>query len=73
MAADKNQSSRYLTNVLALRTGLWLAAMPLLALVVYGYSIIGNLVPTSKALAVRKSRPLRCWRRPCSLPTGPTP
>ncbi|MCB0141190.1 MAG: oligosaccharide flippase family protein, partial [Caldilineaceae bacterium] len=43
VAADKNQSSRYLTNVLALRTLLWLVAMPLLALVVYGYSIIGNL------------------------------
>ena len=33
VAADKNQSSRYLTNVLALRTLLWLASLPVMALV----------------------------------------
>ncbi len=41
VAADRNRSSRYLTNVLALRTGLWLASMPVLALVTYGYWIVG--------------------------------
>ncbi len=34
VAADKNQSSRYLTNVLALRTLLWLVAMPVMGAVV---------------------------------------
>jgi O-antigen/teichoic acid export membrane protein len=37
VAADKHQSSRYLTNVLALRTLLWLICLPLMALVVLGY------------------------------------
>jgi len=43
VAADRNQSSRYLTNVLALRTGLWLASMPVLALVTYGYWAVGTV------------------------------
>ena len=43
VAADKNQSSRYLTNVLALRTLLWLASLPVLALVTYGYRVIGQV------------------------------
>ena len=43
VAADKNQSSRYLTNVLVLRTLLWLATLPLLALVTLGYRLVGNL------------------------------
>ena len=42
VAADKNQSSRYLSNVIALRTGLWLAALPLLALVTFGYWVVGG-------------------------------
>ncbi|MBP7961098.1 MAG: polysaccharide biosynthesis C-terminal domain-containing protein [Caldilineaceae bacterium] len=43
VAADKNESSRYLTNVLALRTLLWLVAMPVMGAVVYGYRIFGNI------------------------------
>ena len=43
VAADKDQSSRYLTNVLALRTQLWLASLPLLALVTLGYRYADNL------------------------------
>ncbi len=42
VAADKNQSSRYLTNVLALRTLLWLMTMPVLALVTWFYANIGS-------------------------------
>ncbi|MEM7126320.1 MAG: oligosaccharide flippase family protein [Chloroflexota bacterium] len=42
VAADKSQASRYLTNVLALRTLLWLVSLPLLALVTYGYTAIGT-------------------------------
>jgi O-antigen/teichoic acid export membrane protein len=42
VAADKNQSSRYLTNVLALRTLLWLVTMPVLALVTWFYANIGT-------------------------------
>ncbi|RIK35943.1 MAG: hypothetical protein DCC55_28835, partial [Chloroflexi bacterium] len=37
VSADKNQSSRYLTNVLALRTLLWLVSLPVLAGVAYVY------------------------------------
>ncbi|MCC9074569.1 oligosaccharide flippase family protein [Litorilinea aerophila] len=43
VAADKNQSSRYLTNVLALRTLLWLASLPLLALVTWGFWVVGRV------------------------------
>ncbi|MEM7536421.1 MAG: polysaccharide biosynthesis C-terminal domain-containing protein [Chloroflexota bacterium] len=42
VAADKNQSSRYLTNVIALRTLLWLVTMPVLALVTIGYRNIDS-------------------------------
>ncbi|MCB0126782.1 MAG: oligosaccharide flippase family protein, partial [Caldilineaceae bacterium] len=37
VSADKNQSSRYLTNVVALRTLLWLVSLPLLGLVIWFY------------------------------------
>jgi O-antigen/teichoic acid export membrane protein len=43
VAADKHQSSRYLTNVIALRTLLWLASLPLLALVTLGYRLVGRV------------------------------
>jgi O-antigen/teichoic acid export membrane protein len=61
VAADKNQSSRYLTNVLALRTLLWLGSLPLLALVIGGYWLLGRIgffdiaaisVPEVQALAI---------------------
>ncbi len=42
VAADKNQSSRYLTNVVAVRTLLWALCMPLMALVVLGYRLLGR-------------------------------
>ena len=42
VAADKNQSSRYLTNVLALRTLLWVVTMPVLALVTWFYATLGT-------------------------------
>jgi len=45
VAADKNQSSRYLTNVVALRTLLWAICMPLMAGVVLGYRLLADLVP----------------------------
>ena len=50
VAADKNQSSRYLTNVLALRTGLWLIAMPVLALVTYFYWIADEFLPSMRSI-----------------------
>lgn len=43
VAADKEQSSRYLTNVLILRTLLWLVALPLLGLVTLGYRNVDRL------------------------------
>ncbi len=43
VAADKNQSSRYLSNVLALRTLLWVASLPLMALVTLFYRNLGGL------------------------------
>ncbi|MEZ4559885.1 MAG: oligosaccharide flippase family protein, partial [Caldilineaceae bacterium] len=42
VAADKNQSSRYLTNVIALRTLLWGLTMPALALVTWFYATLGT-------------------------------
>ncbi len=43
VSADKSQSSRYLTNVLALRTLLWLCTLPIYALVTYGYWSLDEL------------------------------
>ena len=43
VAADKNQSSRYLTNVLGLRTLLWLASLPVMALVAWGFHMVGSV------------------------------
>ena len=43
VAADKNQSSRYLTNVLALRTLLWLASLPVMALFAYSFWAVGQV------------------------------
>jgi O-antigen/teichoic acid export membrane protein len=40
VSADKNQSSRYLTNVVALRTLLWLVSLPLLGLVIWFYRAV---------------------------------
>ena len=42
VAADKNRSSRYLTNVLSLRTLLWAVSMPVLALVTWFYYNLGS-------------------------------
>jgi O-antigen/teichoic acid export membrane protein len=43
VAADKNQSSRYLTNVLGLRTLLWLVSLPVMALVAFGFWAVGQV------------------------------
>jgi O-antigen/teichoic acid export membrane protein len=43
VAADKNQSSRYLTNVLGLRTFLWLVSLPILVLVTGGFRLLGGI------------------------------
>ncbi len=43
VSADKNQSSRYLTNVVALRTGLWLVSLPILGLVIWLYRSLDSL------------------------------
>ncbi|MCX6049685.1 MAG: flippase [Chloroflexi bacterium] len=43
VSADKHQSSRYLTNVIALRTLLWLISLPVLALVVYIFHSLGSI------------------------------
>ncbi len=50
VAADKNQSSRYLTNVVAVRTLLWALCMPLMALVVLGYRLLGRVVPGAESI-----------------------
>jgi len=41
VSADKRESSRYLTNVIALRTLLWLCSLPVLGLVIVGYRSFG--------------------------------
>ncbi len=43
VAADKNNSSRYLTNVLGLRTLLWLGSLPLMALAAFGFWGVGRV------------------------------
>lgn len=43
VSADKNQSSRYLTNVVALRTLLWLISLPLLGAVIWLYRSVDTL------------------------------
>ncbi len=43
VSADKRESSRYLTNVLALRTLLWFCTLPIYALVTYGYWSLDGL------------------------------
>ncbi len=52
VAADKNHSSRYLTNVMALRTWLWLATMPVLVLVTWVYTNIGAFGILTNAEAI---------------------
>ncbi len=42
VAEDKNRSSSYLSNTLTLRTLLWLAMLPILALVTWFYANIGS-------------------------------
>ena len=58
VAADKNQSSRYLTNVLALRTLLWLICLPLMALVVLGYRFVGEVVPGAESIGAQEVQAL---------------
>jgi len=43
VSADKNQSSRYLTNVVALRTLLWLISLPILGIVIWLYRSFDQL------------------------------
>ncbi len=53
VAADKNQSSRYLTNVLGLRTILWAVSLPVLALVTGGFRLFGGIsLPEVQAIAI---------------------
>jgi O-antigen/teichoic acid export membrane protein len=42
VAEDKNRSSHYLTNVLVLRTLLWLAVLPVMAIVTWFYANLGS-------------------------------
>jgi O-antigen/teichoic acid export membrane protein len=58
VAADKHQSSRYLTNVLALRTLLWAVSLPLLALVVTGYWAVGVVWPEWQAINAQEVQAL---------------
>ncbi|GIK76158.1 MAG: hypothetical protein BroJett021_51460 [Chloroflexota bacterium] len=58
VAADKNQSSRYLTNVLALRTLLWAISLPLMGLVVAGYWTIGVIWPDLQSINAQEVQAL---------------
>ena len=58
VAADKNQSSRYLANVLALRTLLWVVSLPLLALVAAGYWAVGAIWPDWQAINAQEVQAL---------------
>ncbi|MGC8780427.1 MAG: oligosaccharide flippase family protein [Anaerolineae bacterium] len=53
VAKDGGQARRYLLNVIGLRTLLWLASLPLMALVVLAYQRGGQLSPgTAEAIAL---------------------
>ena len=53
VAADKGSARRYLKNVIALRTGLWLLSLPLIAVVCLAYWSRGQLTPDqAKAIAL---------------------
>ncbi len=58
VAADKNQSSRYLTNVVAIRTLLWALCMPLMALVVLGYRLLAQLRPGTETIGAQEIQAL---------------
>lgn len=58
VAADKHQSSRYLTNVLGLRTLLWGVSLPLLALVATGYWAVGAIWPDWQAINAQEVQAL---------------
>ena len=58
VAADKNQSSRYLSNVLALRTLLWAISLPLMGLVVAGYWTIGVIWPDLQSINAQEVQAL---------------
>lgn len=45
VARDRAQAGRYLSNVMVLRVGLWLAALPLMVLVGAAYHVWGGLTP----------------------------
>lgn len=53
VAKDCGQARRYLLNVIGLRTLLWLASLPIMALVVLAYQRGGQLAPeTAEAIAL---------------------
>ncbi|MFZ1769216.1 MAG: flippase, partial [Caldilinea sp.] len=58
VAADKHQSSRYLTNVLGLRTLLWAISLPLMGLVVAGYWTVGEIWPNLQAINAQEVQAL---------------
>ena len=58
VAADKNQSSRYLTNVMALRTLLWAICIPLMAAVVVGYRLLARLNPAVDPISAQQVQAL---------------
>ena len=58
VAADKNQASRYLTNVLALRTLLWVFSLPLMGLVVSGYWAVGVVWPDLQSIHAQEIQAL---------------
>ncbi|HEY65113.1 MAG TPA: oligosaccharide flippase family protein [Caldilineae bacterium] len=53
VARDRAQAGRYLSNVVILRVGLWLIALPVMALVGAGYHVWGGLTPEeARAIAL---------------------
>jgi O-antigen/teichoic acid export membrane protein len=53
IAKDKDQARRYLVNVISLRTLLWLASLPIMAIVLLAYRSRGQLAPgTEQAIAL---------------------
>ncbi len=52
VALDKSRARSYLYNVIALRSGLWLASLPLMALVALFYRVVLNQLTTAEIQAI---------------------
>lgn len=58
VAADKRAASRYLTNVVGLRTLLWMGVLPLITLVVIGYRLLDSTGIAAQSIGMQEIQAL---------------